>query len=277
MNRMLGAASTGLLVLTAACSGGDAPPVLTPQDDITRPPPVVETGDTGEEPGGRIDAAGAAIFGFFAYDESTQRFVNYGHPDFGLIPSSLEVVFLDSSTATDPVDETNSCRVRLELTSPTPNADWVKEELTAWAGFDVPDDANLVDGCANYSLPSEFGGDVGFHVAKWPWGLGLSPITDETVEALEGGLPPSEWAALQPFAVGGSLVNPLFAKGGSDYTEGGFVLGFEVDGNFQIVLGGTGNPEPILKELINTPDGVATAYYEANYGIAPGTAFTFDP
>lgn len=259
-----------LVLGLAACSGGGDPTAPTDGGTTeTDPPPE----DTGPE-GGFVDAAYFAIVARFGWDEGLARHVNFAEPGTGLQPLELEVVLMDTSVSTGGMDETNHCSVRFLFDGPLPKADWV-EPYGAWTGLDVPAGAEVRDGCRFYGLPGEFLGDAAAAVRGWSWGVGVGPLSRTVGETLENSLPASEWAALQPYAVGGVVMSSLFA--GSELSEDGFVdagfsLGYEVDGNFEIVVGGTGNPQPIRQEFVNQPIGVATGVYEVQVGpFTPGT------
>lgn len=259
------------LVGAIGCSGGDDG-TLVPKDDPTDTEDTPTT-DTGPE-GGFVDAAYFAIVARFGWDEDLERHVGFAEPGTGLQPMELEVVLMDTSVTNGIVDETNTCSVRFRFDASLPKADWV-EPHGAWTGLDLPRDAEVVDGCRFYGLPGEFVGDAAAAIGSWSWGVGVGPLSQTVGETLQNSLPASEWAALQPYAVGGVVMSNLFA--GSDLSEDGFVdagfaLGYEVDGNFEIVVGGTGNPQPIQKEFVNQPVGVATGVYEVQLGpFTPGT------
>ncbi|HHO53420.1 MAG TPA: hypothetical protein ENK18_21755 [Deltaproteobacteria bacterium] len=268
------------LLLLCACSG-DGGPSNTTVDGIV--PPVddgidVPTADT-VIGGSFIDATYFLVTARFAYDESSQQFSSYAHPDDGLQPMSVSVLLVDSDAAlTGTVDATNSCFVTMELEGSVSNAPWV-EEQEAWAGFDLPAGTTVRDNCRSYGLPSEWGGDVASHVTKWRWSVGVGPLNDETRSTLEQQLPASEWAALQPFVVGGVTLSDLFSltglAGDDGYLDLGIGLGFEVDSSFQIEIGGTGNYLPIEAQSINAPGGIATGYYEIEVGLfEPATVLT---
>lgn len=270
----------GLLWL-CACSGD---PEITSTDQPIVPPggddDTVElpTADTVID-GSFIDATYFVVLAQFAYDEDNQQFTSYAHPDEGLLPMSVSVLLVDSSVAlTGVIDASNSCFVAMELDGTVPNAPWVAD-TEAWAGFDVPSSATVRDNCQFYGLPSEWEGDVASHVTKWSWAMGVGPLDDSTRNTLEQQLPASEWAALQPFVVGGVSVSDLFSLTGIAEADGyvglGIGLGFEVDDSFQIEIGGTGNYQPIESQFINAPGGIATGYYEIEVGLfEPATVLT---
>jgi hypothetical protein len=261
-----------------ACSGGQAEvdgtivPLGDDDDDSVR----IETGLEGTS----VDAAFFAIVAAFAYDEENERFASYAHPDVGLVPMSLTVLLIDSSFMdTGVLDESNSCGVTLSFDGPRENAPWVEPNF-GWAGVDVPADATVRDACRFYGVPPDFQGDVAKHVTKWTWGMGIGPLAEDTRQILIDSLPASEWAALEPYAVGASLNSSFLASSGlseSGFYGEGYGIGYEVDGNFQLVLGGTGNPQPIGKEFINMPGGIATGYYESQFLFQPGSALTNEP
>ena len=266
------------LCLMSGCSGSDPEDDdgLTPLDTEPLPRDTVDTGLDGSY----VDAAFFAVIGSFAYDEDNERFASYAHPDAGLLPMSLTVLLIDSSLMeTGVLNEDNSCSVSLEFDGPRDNAPWV-ESHGGWAGVDVPSDARVRDTCQFYGLPSAFEGDAARHVVKWSWGMGVGPLSDTTRQMLIDSLPASEWAALEPYAVGASLYSNLLTGSGlteDGYFGDGFGIGYQVDGNFQVVLGGTGNPQPIGKEFINAPGGIATGYYETEFLFQPGTTLTNTP
>jgi hypothetical protein len=157
-------------------------------------------------------------------------------------------------------------------------------ESAAWTGFDLPAGATVRDTCQFYGVPSSFGGDVGSHVAKWRWGLGVGPLNPAVATQLRQTLAPSEWAALEPHVVGGVLRSDLLlgstlTTGADGYSDQGIAIGYEIDGNFEIVAGGTGAYAALPREEVEVVEGgVVRAYYEIQFGpIGPAEVLTRDP
>ena len=192
------------------CSGDGDDKTILPGTDTDADTDTITGDDTGSttdtvpDGGVFIDAAAFVITARFAYDPDAQLHTGFAEPGAGLSPISLEVLLIDGDALYSGVlNDQTSCAVTIEVDASLPAAGWVKPN-GAWTGFDLPD-GTLRDGCVNYGLPGEFGGDVGSHVAKWSWGAGLGPLDEDLAEELRLGLPPSEWAALEPTAVGGAL------------------------------------------------------------------------
>jgi hypothetical protein len=271
-----------LALLLAACGGSDDDPTDTDGTEIPEDTSAEETGTT--SPDVAIDGAFFGVTGIFAFDDATDQHVPYVVAGGGPAPLSILVTLYDSSVQySGIVDDTTTCTVSLEHDGSLPIAAWV-EAHGAWAGFDLPRGATVRDGCRGvFGLPPEFAGDVGAAVAQWSWGVGVGPIDPYVEEEISGSISPSEWAALEPNLVGGVIISPLFAAAttattASDgFSNSGFSLGYEVDGNFEIVVGGTGEPNPLPKEVIDSETGVATGYYEVYLGPWTGTAALANP
>lgn len=264
------------LAVAAGCSGKDpilAPPVTTDDDS----PPIIETGLEG----GAVDASFFSVLARFAYDPATGMHTSFAEPGSGLSPVSFDVLLIDGSALYDGPNEQNSCSVTLEMDTPQPVAAWV-ETQSAYTGFDVPPSATVRDRCKAYILPSEFEADAGSHIAKWRWGIGIG-VLDEAVEAqLRKTLPASQWSALESYILGAVGWSDAFTGStmatGDGFVTQGYGTAFEVDGNFEIALSGTGNPLPILSESVVLEEGVARAYYEVQLGpFGPGTFLAQDP
>lgn len=275
MHRLLVAAA-----VVAGCSGNDGDGTISPPTTPTIPEDTSAPIDTSPAELA-VDAAYFLVTARFAFDATTQQHVEFADPGTGLQPLQLAVTLMDTSIAyTGVLDATNSCEVVLEFPGPKPIASWVAAN-GAWIGLDVPGDATVRDGCRDYILPSSFAGDPAAAVSQWSWGIGVGPLDEDVEEQLRYALPASEWAALEPYIVGGALVSPLFAStsGGDGLTTAGFSLAYEVDGNFEIEVGGTGNAIPIPKEDVQgttTGGTVATGYYEVAMGpFTPGAALTY--
>lgn len=253
------------------CSGGDSDedpiePPVEPPDDTSAPI------DTAPE-GSNIDAGYFLITARFAWDPETGLHQPFAEVGEGLTPIQVTVTLIDTSFAGALTDE-NSCTVTLEVAEPLPTASWVVAN-EAWTGFDVPATRTVRDTCQFYGLPNEFGGDPALHVGKWQYGAGVGPLDPDVGEQIRLGLPPSEWDALEPYIIGGFLSSNLFEGG---ITKKGFALGFEVDGNFEIVVDGVGNAEPIPGAAIDQEVGVARGYYEVTSALfEPGSTLTNEP
>lgn len=267
-----------------ACSGkGDDGNTRTDgviTNPITDDQPDLPTADTVID-GSYIDATYFLVLSRFAYDEENEQFLSYAHPDEGLISMSLTILLVDSDVVnTGVIDSSNSCFVTMEFDGPLSNAAWV-EETDAWAGFDLPSGATVRDNCQFYGLPALWEGDVASHVTKWSWSAGAGPLDDDTRATLEQQLPASEWAALQPFVFGGAFASDLFTltgiAGDDGYANLGIGLAFEIDGNFQIEVGGTGSFEPIDSQFVNAPGGIATGYYEVEVGLFEPASILTNP
>ena len=171
----------------------------------------------------------------------------------------------------------------LEYDGQLPIAPWV-ETHAAWTGFDLPATATVRDGCRDYfGLPQALLGNVGPSVAQWSWGIGIGALDPVIGDQIRAQLEPSEWAALEPNIVGGVLISPLFAGAtgataeSDGFTNSGFALGYEVDGNNEVVVGGTGSPIPLAQALIDSETGVATGYYEVVMGAWDNSAALAGP
>ncbi|MEQ1505370.1 MAG: hypothetical protein ABMB14_24270 [Myxococcota bacterium] len=268
--------TVGVLVGVGGCRGGDDPTdTIDPLDgdtdtDTDTDPPVEDTAPDGTY----LDAAWFRVSARFAYDPDHAEHVRFAQPGEGLSPISLTVTVIDSSVGYGIPDDSNSCTVTLEIDDGLPIAPWVATH-GAWTGFDVPAGSTIRDNCRFYGLPQEFGGDAAGQVSKWTWGIGLGPLDEETEAQLRDALSDSEWAALEPFVLGGVAFSNLFGRvlAGSDgFTNDGYGIGYAVDGNFEVVVGGTGNLEPIEAAVVHPsgttgdPTGVARGYYEVQLG-----------
>jgi hypothetical protein len=268
------------LLAALGCHGGDptdtgTSSIVPPGDDDDSGPTTTDTGGGG---GTFIDATYVAIVAKFGFDPDTQQAVPYAENGEGLSNPELDVILIDSDAALEGVTDENSCTVALKAAQPMPIAPWVAAH-GAWVGFDWPADAEIVDRCRSYGLPGEFGGDAGAQVAKWTWGLGVGPLSDIVRKTLADTLPPAQWAALQPYAVGSAGLSPFFAAayGGDGFSDQGYAVADQVDGNFEIVVGGTGDPIPLAAEDVPQDPGVARGYYEVDLGPFLGANLTQDP
>ena len=258
------------------CTDKESPPPLDTIDPPETTPPI----ETALE-GGYVDAAYFLVMARFAYDPDLGMHVGFAEPGEGLSPMQLSVLFLDSPVATNGVTPDNSCEVTLEIEAPQGQAPWV-EAAGAFTGFDVPGDSRVRDRCRGYRLPGDFQGEVGSHVAKWRWGIGVGELDEVVEEQLRQTLPASEWATLEDYILGAVGSSNLFASGGVGTPEGlttqGYGTAFEVDGNFEISVSGTGNPLPIPAANIDQEVGVARAFYEVQLGpFEPGTFLATEP
>jgi hypothetical protein len=262
-----------VLGLLGACSGDnsdddgvepiDSPPVEPPPDDTGT--------DTGLDiDGGSIDASFWAVTGRFVFDQDTATHVSYAYPGVGLVSMSLEFMLIDSSFLVNPVlDDSTRCLVIFEWDTPEPIAGWVTPHF-AWTGLDMPDDVVVHDQCSEFfGLPGEWNGDAAGHLQDWSWGVGITELDPLVEDTLRNQLEESQWSALEPYIVGGAINSNFFT--GSDlsddgYTASGFAVGYEVDSNNEVVIGGTGSPEPLPKAYINSDPGVITGYYEVTMG-----------
>jgi hypothetical protein len=266
-----------ILAGALGCTGKDPEPTLL---DTLGPPDPTDGIETGFE-GGYIDASFFAVIGRFAYDPELQRHVPFAKPGEGIGPMEVSVLIMDGSVAQNGVNEDNSCEVTLQVGSPQPDAPWVAGS-EAWTGFDVPAGSPVDDRCRFYGLPGEFQGDAGSHVSKWGWGVGLSALTLLVEEELRNTMEASEWGALEPYILGGMGFSDIFigstAASEAGVTSHGYASAFEVDGNFQIAVSGTGNPIPVPSEGIDQEVGVARAYYEVQLGpFGPASLLTGEP
>lgn len=253
----------GLLV---GCTGGT--PIGTdntiPTGPLPKPTTEEPTADTGTEPLdlGPFSPDLFELNAFFAFDEKAVRFSNYAIPDQGLAPIAFGVTFYD-------IARNLGCRVLFQIDGAPTESKWVDKQ-GAWVGLDVPDDATIVNGCEGYEFPDLFEDQeegVLFHVRKWDWAFGLGQLDPDVSDGLMNSVSPAQWAAIQPFLIGGFFYSNTFADADfavDGYTDIGTAIGYEVDGNFQIDTDGTGNAIPIPRERVNLPDGVATGYYEAD-------------
>ena len=260
------------VLLLGACSGPDDDDAdISPPDDTVDPPPD-DTGtpeDTGID-GSSIVPTFWAVTARFAFDQENVEHLGYAIPGVGLAPIQFEFMLIDSSWPADPVlDDDTRCFVYFEWDSPSGIAPWV-EPHGGWTGLDLPSDATVRDQCSQFfGLPADWSGDAASHLKNWTWGVGVGPMSDYVEDVLRAQLPESQWAAIEPFAVGGLLNTDLLVN--SDLSEDGFVdlgfaMGFEVDSNFEIVIGGTGSKVPISKDYVNQTPGVITGYYEVTMG-----------
>lgn len=263
MERFVG---SGALALMIACGGGTAPSdnVITTPPTLPDPTDTTNT-DTGTEPVdlGPFNPDLFELNAWFAFDDKIQRFSNYAIPDQGLAPVAFGITFYD-------IARQKGCRIVFEIDGRPEVAPWT-EKKGAWVALDVPADATVVNGCEGYRFPDVFEDQaegVLFHVAKWEWGFGVGPLDSAAAKSAENGMTPSQWAATEPFLVGGLFYSDTLA--GSDiadaegYSNTAVSIGFAVDGNFQLDTDSAGNLKPIQRELVNTPNGVATGYYEVS-------------
>lgn len=272
-----------LAAVLAGCSGhGGDDAIVPPGDDDddttdTEPPPV----DTAPD-GVYLDAAYFAILGRFAYDPAV-GLTSFVEPGGAPSPLEVTVMILDSSAvSTGILDETTSCTVTMTVDPPVAEAAWVASH-GAWVGFDAPSDAPVRDNCQFYGFPSEFHGDMAAQVRNWTWGVGVGPLDPYVESKLRLELPASEWAGIEPYVIGGAASSNLFTTGTTTavdgYTDLGFAMAYQVDGNFEIAVGGTGNPLPIPSSDVHTEDqpGVALGYYEVQLGLyGPASAMIVD-
>lgn len=275
-----------LAVLFVACGGGSGGDTDGPDITDDTDPPIDHTGEDIERYS--VDGAFWTVTARFAYDDANDRHVSYVEPNGGPTPISLAFTIIDSEVAQSGVlDETTSCTVTLESDGPLPMAPWVElnGELL-WTGFDLPANPTVHDGCKHYyGLPSEIRDNVGPSIAQWSWGVGVGVLTDDLAQLLEAQLAPSEWAALKDYVIGGALVSPLFADATADTGDAGdgvsfaaYALGYEVDGNFEVVVGGTGTPNPLSYAVVGAAEtGVATGYYEVSSAIYTNAAVLGGP
>jgi hypothetical protein len=268
-----------LAVGVLGCKGEDPPDDIVPLDDGSESedtaPPTVETGIEGTY----LDARYFAVTARFAYDPDTNTHLSFAESGQGPSPIQLGVTIIDSSVESrGVVDEQNSCSVTLDIDGALPVASWVTTN-GGWTGFDVPTATTVRDTCRFYGLPDAYGGDAGAQVAKWRFGVGVAPLDPDVADLVRSNRTPSEWAALEPYLVGGLLTSNLFGSGTAtgDAVALGVVLGYEVDGNFEIVVDGVGNPEPIPKAEVQQVVGVARGYYEATFGQFDGLLLTGEP
>ncbi|MEN0063105.1 MAG: hypothetical protein AAGA48_13200 [Myxococcota bacterium] len=262
---------SGWLWLALVGCSGEAPP--EEEED-----PIVGN-DTGPDfnpppPPSRIDAAVLLFEGFGAWDPEEEMWVSTAEGN-GLAAQSPGVLLtiLDSSFE-------RGCQVFVTTDEPMlPPADWVEDRGTI-LGFEInPDNAVVIDGCADFELPGEFGGDVGSMAARWTWGLGVAPLNDETRDLLEDSLAASEWDALRDLVVGATLYSNLFTllDDDEDFFDLATTRGFEMDEKFVVDVGGTGDLQNVDAEDILLKDGeVGRAFYtfESYQGITPATLLT---
>lgn len=261
-----------------ACGGDGGPDTIVPRDTetIDRPDPPPTTTETGVE-GSFVDATYYSVTARFGFDPDTQQHVPYAENGEGFSPVQLAVTLIDSSAALDGVlTAENSCEVVLEVDGSMPVASWVAGQA-GWVGFDVPAGATVRDRCKNYGLPGAFA-DSSTVVSQWSWGVGIGELSELARETLEQTLPASQWSALEPYAAGAIGHGTGFTTGyGGEAVTSGFARAYQVDGNFEIVVGGTGDPEPIPVEQIHLETGVARAYYEVTLGPFLAVALTQQP
>ncbi len=259
-------------ILLGACSGPNDDDEDTSRPDDTVEPRPDDTGTTEETgiEGGSLNPTSWAVTARFAFDQPNVEHLSYAIPGVGIAPIQLEFMLIDSSWPADPVlDDDTRCLVFFEWDSSPGIAAWV-EPHGGWTGFDLPSDATERDQCSEFfGLPADWSGDAASHLKNWTWGIGVGPMSDYVEDVLRAQLPDSQWAAIEDFAVGGILntdvlVNSDISEDG--FTDLGFAIGFEVDSNFEIVIGGTGSKVPISKDYINQTPGVRTGYYEVAMG-----------
>jgi hypothetical protein len=265
------------------CSGGDkgddGGSTIVPIDDTTDPDDTGVTTDTATGGGVFIDATYFAVVGRFGFDPDVQMQVEYAEPGEGFSPLQVAVVLIDSSIATSGVlDASNSCEVQMDVPGPVAVAPWAAS-IGAYAAFDVPSDADVRDRCKDYGLPSAFEGDARAQVKKWSWGVGVRELPDIVRDTLAQQLPPSEWATLENYIVGGIAATDAFVGPyGGTASDQGYTIGNEVDGNFEIVVGGTGDTVPIpAEDVLLETGGLARGYYEVWVGPFGSGALTADP
>jgi hypothetical protein len=265
------AIGVGAVLFLGACSGPDDDgPIQPPGDDVAPPPD--ETGTTEETgiEGGSINPTSWGVTARFAFDQANVEHISYAVPGLGLFPIQLEFMLIDSSWPADPVlDDDTRCLVIFEWDASPGIAKWV-EPHGGWTGMDLPSDATVRDQCSEFfGLPSDWTGDAASHLKNWTWGVGVGPMNDYVSDVLRAQLSPSEWAGLEPFAVGGVLnsdflVNSDISEDG--YTDLGYAIAYKVDTNFEISLDGVGGKIPIGKDFINQTPGVTDGYYEVLMG-----------
>jgi hypothetical protein len=261
------------LTVLASCSGGSSDGDIIPRDsDPTIEPPPDDTGtDTGTTiDGGSIDATFWAVTGRFVFDQESVLHTTYAVPGEGLKPLSIEFMLIDSSWLVNPVlNDTTRCLVRFEWETPTGIADWVEPHF-AWTGMDMPPAATVDDQCSKFfGLPAEWNGDAASHLSDWTWGVGVGPLDELVEDTLRNVLDESQFAALEPYLVGGTLdssflVGSTLSEDG--FTDSGIALGYAVDSNFEVEIGGTGSLVPISNAYVNQDPGVFTGYYEVQMG-----------
>lgn len=242
-------------------------------------PPVEDTAPDGTY----LDAAFYGIVARFAWDPALGVHVPFAEPGGVPNPIELSVLIIDSDAySTGVIDETTSCSVTFEADAPLPVASWVAG-AGAWIGFEVPPTATIRDTCQFYGMPSEFQGDAAGHVAKWTWGIGIGPLDTYVEQQLSYSLPASQWDAIKDDIVGGYATSSSFATATfaeASVSSFGFGIGYAIDGNFEIDVGGTGNLQPLTAEEVHVDgvDGVARAYYEVQAGPFPmATSLTNEP
>src|SRR5687768_8037344 len=92
------------------CTGKEP---LKPIDSLEPPEPTT-TIETGLD-GGYIDATYFLVVGRFAYDPELAKHVGFAPPGQGLSPMQLSVVIMDSTAATEGLNDQTSCTVTLEI------------------------------------------------------------------------------------------------------------------------------------------------------------------
>lgn len=256
------------LALAGCTSGGSTEtdrPGTAPTEHTGTPPE-----DTGPD-GAYLDAAAFTVVARFGWDAATARHRQVADHDQGWRPMELDVVLLDSTALAAGADPSNSCAVRFTFTDPQPVAAWGSAHGD-WTALDVPPDATVVDGCRFYGLPPVFEGDVAGKVSRFSWGVGLAPLEDEVEYALLYALGSSQWAALEPWAVGG-VVRSDALDADDGYSPSGYALGFELTDNFEVREDAAGSPVPLPREQVFDGAALATGYYEVSLGTyAPGDA-----
>ena len=114
---------------------------------------------------------------------------------------------------------------------------------------------------------------------QWTWGLGVGPMDPDFAKALAATLPAAQWAALEPYAVGAAASSTFLssAYSGDGFSVQGYTLADQVDGNFEIVVGGTGNPKPIAEAVVHEDPTVTRAFYEVTLGPFLGANLALAP
>lgn len=258
-----------LFAALAACSDGG-----TTDTQVTIPP-LPDTTDSGttetttdDPPGGVfLDAVVFFVDVKFGFDPDLGKAVDFANPDEGFSPLEVEVTLLSDDYVYLGKTDTNNCSVRLTAEGPIGAAQWAVD-YGAWWGLDFPADAVVDDGCANFGLPAEFQGDAGALVSRWTYGAAVTELSDVQRKDLSQRLEPSQWAALEDYALGGVLRAGFLTaqESGADTMERGYATAFSVDNNFEIITGGAGATIPILATEVQQPEGLARAYYDLQMG-----------
>jgi len=254
------------------CDNTTIEPDGEPPEIVPRTTPDESVTDTGTPPppGATLDAFALVVRAEFAYNGETDRFSDYGIPEVGLVPMTVQFTLVDTRfTETGILDADNSCTVTIAISGTLEHAPWAAEN-GAWAGFTIPPDAEVTDGCATYTLPAPLKGDTAGLFTSW--GIGVAPLSEEQAKFLSGVFGQQKWALVEPYLVVAAVFSDALAgtplsKNG--YEASGFTFAWEVDGNMQIETTGNGSFVPIEAADIPTKTGLATGLYQTDSTYAP--------